>query len=225
MLTLRRSQTSCRRPLGASSVARFLRFGPALALALLLGSFVTACTAPGDVDNADSNVIFNIEAIRQQSEPFGDVQTTTGVILDDVVEIDLSASLKAPISTNPTAPPPDLQNIVLDRYEVTFTRTDGGTATPPGFTRGASGLVRLSELGGDDVELFTITGLVILPSTIKAQPPISFLISPGSEPSTNFTNIQLDARIQFFGHTISGHQVTVVGNVGLNLANYGDDNS
>lgn len=225
MLTLRRSQTSRKASLGAPSAARAFRIVPALALMLLLAGALPSCTAPGDVDNTDNSVILSIAGIRQQSDPFGDVQTTGGIILPDTVEVDLSAVLKAPISTNPTAPPPDLQSIALDRYEVTFTRTDGGTAVPPGFTRGVAGLVRLSELGDDEVELYTITGLILLPSTIKAQPPLSYLISPGSEPGTNFTNIQLNARIQFFGRTLAGDEVTVVGNVGINLANYGDDNS
>lgn len=192
-------------------------------LALTIAAFGAGCTVPGDVDNADNNVILNIEGISFVSDPFGDVLTSGGTILDDSISVDLSAVLKAAIATDPNVVTPDLQNIALDRYEVTFTRTDGGTAAPPGFTRGVSGLVRLSVPQATDANVLTVP-IVLVPSTIKAQPPISYLISPGSEPGTNFTNIQVNARVQFFGRTLSGHQVTVVGNIGINFANFGDDN-
>jgi hypothetical protein len=195
-----------------------------LALVLPVAGLAIGCTADGEIDNADNNVILNIEELLLTSEPFGDVLTSGGTILDDTVQVDFSAVLKAPITTNPQLVQPDLQSIALERYEVTFTRTDGGTVAPPGFTRGISGLVRLTEPAAEEVVLLTLSNIVIAPSTTKAQPPISYLISPGSEPGTNFTNIQVNARIQFFGRTLSGQQVTVVGNVGINFANYGDDN-
>lgn len=195
-----------------------------LALVLPVAGLAIGCTADGDIDNADNNVILNIEQLLLTSDPFGDVLTSGGTILDDTVQVDFSAVLKAPITTDPSVVQPDLQSIALERYEVTFTRTDGGTVVPPGFTRGISGLVRLTEPQAEEVVLLSLPNIVIVPSTTKAQPPISFLISPGSEPSTNFTNIQVNARIQFFGRTLAGNPVTVVGNVGINFANYGDEN-
>ena len=95
---------------------------------------------------------------------------------------------------------------------------------PAGFTRAISVRVRLTEAGSDDLNESTIS-LVIVPSTQKAQPPISFLISPGIEPVTNFTNIQITANITFFGRTLAGDSVTVSGAIGINFANYGDTNS
>jgi hypothetical protein len=195
-----------------------------LALVLPAAGLIMGCSATGEVDNSVGNVILSIEEVLLVSDPWGDVLTSGGTILDDTASFSFAAVLKSPIANDPSITRPDLQNIALERYEVTFTRTDGGTAVPPGFQRGVSGLVRLSEAGGEEIDLTTLNSLVVLPSTTKAQPPISFLISPGSEPSTNFTNIQLNARIQFFGKTLAGEPVTVVGNLGINLANYGDAN-
>jgi hypothetical protein len=185
---------------------------------------ILGCSAEGTVDNGANNVILIVELVQLESDPFGDVLTSGGTILDDVALFDMAAVLKAPISTSPNTLRPDLQNVALERYEVTFTRTDGGTLLPPGFTRGISGLVRLSE-PGSEAALVTPLSIIVVPSTIKAQPPISFLISPGSEEGTNFINIQVNARIQFFGRTLAGDEVTVVANIGINFANYGDDNS
>lgn len=230
MLTLLGSRRSGQTSLGAPVAAGRPRRGLARALAKLVlvlpvAAAVIGCSANGDVDELASSVIFNIESFEVQSVPFGDMITSGGTILDDAVTFELSAVLKAPITTNPQVTAPDLQIIALDHYEVTFTRTDGGTAVPPGFTRGITGVVRLSEPGTQQVNVTTLSNIVIAPSTTKAQPPLSFLISPGSEPSTNFTNIQVNARIQFFGTTTGGDPVTVVGNIGINFADYGDDNS
>ncbi len=201
----------------------FMRSLARLALVLPLASMIIGCNT--DLGDTAANVILNIDTIVQESDPFGDVISSSNIILEDTIAITLSAFLKAPISTDPTIVLPEFQNVNLERYEVTYTRTDGGTAVPPGFTRGLSGTVRLTAIGSEELTQLTLTGLVLVPSTIKAQPPISFLISPGSEPVTNFTNIQVNARIQFFGRTIAGDPVTVVGNIGINFANFGDGNS
>ena len=193
-----------------------------LALVLPMASMIIGCST--DVGDTAGNVILNIDSIALDSDPWGDVLTTTGTILDDSITVIFSAFLKAPISTSPTVVAPELQSVNMERYEVTYTRTDGGTAMPPGFTSGIAGTVRISELGAEELDQLTLS-LVLVPSTIKAQPPISYLISPGSEPGTNFTNIQVNARIQFFGRTVAGDEVTVVANIGINFANYGDDNS
>ncbi len=84
--------------------------------------------------------------------------------------------------------------------------------------------VRLTERGADELNDSTID-VVIVPSTQKAQPPISFLISPGIEPGTNFTNIQIRATVTFFGRTLAGDNVAVSGSIGINFANFGDTNS
>ena len=78
------------------------------------------------------------------------------------------------------------------------------TAVPRGFTRGLTVTVRLTEQGSEELEITAISGLVIVPSTQKAQPPLSYLIAPGFEPDTGFINIQVDAIMTFFGRTLSG---------------------
>ena len=229
MLIPLRSQSSWRTSLGAPVAVvrlrrRLLRGLAKLALVLPVAGMVLGCSAASDVDNSANSVLFILEGVQLESDPFGDVLTSANVILDDIATFSFAAVLKAEITTA-TVTIPDLQTIALDRYEVTFTRTDGGTSVPPGFTRGIAGVVRLTEPNASEVVLTTVRGLVVVPSTIKAQPPISFLISPGTEEGTNFANIQVNARIQFFGRTLAGDEVTVVGNIGINFANYGDTNS
>ncbi len=231
MLTPLRSQRSWPTSLGAPVAAmrhrrnRAVRGIGKLALMMTIVGLFVGCTANGQLDNTDASVVLQIEELIKIEEDYlwGDVQDDiTGGIPSDVASIDFSGVLKAPISTNPSITAPDLQHIQLERYEVTYTRTDGGTSVPPGFTSGIAGLVRLTEIGATDPVVLTVVNVTIVPATIKGQPPISFLIDPGTESGTNFFNIQVNARIQFFGRTIAGNEVSVVANVGINFAQWAD---
>jgi len=188
-----------------------------LLLAVVAGP--AACSAPGSIDNTQAPVILIAGNVAQVSDPFGDVLTSGGTIPDDSVTVRFTARLKQ--SSDNTAPA--LQEVVLDRYEVTFTRTDGGTAVPAGFQRAITAKVRLTPNNASQ-EVFTEVTVSVMPSTSKAQPPISFLISPGFEPDTGFVNIQCTATLRFFGHTIAGEKVSTTASIGINFANFGDSN-
>lgn len=193
--------------------------GPGTA-GLVLALAVAACTAPGDIDNTPAPVLLIVGNITAVSDPFGDVITSGGTIPDDVILVPFTARLKASSDTTQ----PALQDIVVERYEVTFERIDGGTAVPPGFQRGVNVRVRVTPHGSSQ-EVITELTMVLIPSTIKSQPPISHLISPGFEPDTGYVNIQVNARIRFFGHTVAGEPVSASATIGVNLANFGDSNS
>lgn len=191
------------------------------ALVILVATVALGCGAAGSLDDTENAVILVIhEIVPSTDHAFGDV-ITGGTILDDTIDVDFTANLKA--TTGPPGSPgePTLQDVVIERYQVEFIRTDGGTATPPGFQRGMNLRVQLSEPNQTTLNISSAT-LVVAPSTIKAQQPISFLIDPGFEPSTGFVNIQVDARITFFGRTLSGDPVTATGSIGINFANFGD---
>jgi len=230
MLTSQRSHRSGQRSLGAPEGARRqpqapFRRGPIkLALIAPIVALAMGCSVVGDIDETANAVILVIGSIVPTSDPFGDVLSTSGIIPEDGIDVTFSAHLKSPIAASPIITTPELQDIVLERYEVTFQRTDGGTQVPPGFTRAMTARVRLTALGSGTLNTTTVA-LVIMPSTTKAQPPVSFLISPGTEPGTNYANIQVRATITFFGKTLSGDPVTATGQFGINLANFGDDNS
>jgi hypothetical protein len=187
---------------------------------------LSGCGASGDIDNTQNAVVLVLTSIVPSTDPFGDVLTTGGTILDDTIDVVFSAHLKAPVTgADPNVMAPTLQDILLSRYEVTYSRTDGGGQVPAGFERGISLRVRLTPHGEVILRESSYTGLVIAPSTTKAQPPISLLIDPGFESLTGYVNIQVNAHITFFGKTIAGDTVTVTAIVGINFANFGDDNS
>lgn len=194
----------------------------ALLLALALVAF--GCAAAGDIDDTENAVILVINSISQSSDPFGDVLTSSGGILPDTVDVELSAHLKTPTAPPGSPSEPVLQDVLIERYEVIFRRTDGGTDVPKGFQRGMSLRVRVTPPGESSLRTSTVEDLVVVPATTKSQPPISFLIDPGFEPSTGFVNIQVEATMRFFGRTLSGDRVSAVGSIGINFANFADEN-
>lgn len=192
-------------------------------LVILLAMVAIGCGAAGDIDDTENAVILVINEIvpaGDQEHAFGDV-VTSGTILDDNIDVEFAATLKA--TTGPPGSPtvPTLQDVVIERYQVEFIRTDGGAVAPAGFQRGMNLRVQLSEPNQTTLNISS-ANLVVAPSTIKAQQPIAFLIDPGFEPGTGFVNVQVDARITFFGRTLSGDPVTATGSIGINFADFGD---
>lgn len=211
--TTQRAQRPCTSPYGGRR--RALRALPVWLLVALVGG---GCAA-GDIDDTPAPVILVVGDLTQTSDPFGDVLTSGGTIPEDTIEVELTARLKNPTDLTQ----PAMQDILVERYEVTFSRTDGGSAVPAGFQRGISARVRVTP-HGQQSEFITTVDITLVPSTTKAQPPLSHLVSPGVEPGTGFINIQVTATIRFFGRTVAGESVAGQANVGINFANFADQN-
>jgi len=173
-----------------------------ISCALLLGS----CNNEGE---AQARLI--IQSIDQINDPFGDVLNSNGVIPPDLVDITL---LSLPINLN-DGTSGTYGDILVDLINVTFTRLDGGTDVPAGFSIPVTLRVPISGTA-------TIQNLPILPSTVKNTFPISDLITFGYERTTNFTSIRMQINIEISGKTLAEHPVVVTGTVVVELANYAD---
>jgi len=180
------------------------------ALALL-----ASCSAPGDIDNTAAPVSLILSSLSAVGANFGDVVNDDGTVSDTQVTASFVARLKN--STDTTAP--ELQEIVLERYEVTYARTDGGARLPAGMQRAMTAKVQITPNGIITEKTTTLT-LTLVPASQKLQPPLSYLISPGFEPDTGFVTVTVDATLRFFGHTIAGEQVSVEGSIAIQFANY-----
>lgn len=201
---------------------RRFRTAGVYAVAILVFAAMSACSATGDIDNTPAPVVLIVGTITQTSTPFGDILTSGGTIPGDTIEVQFTGRLKSSADVSPTGPP--LQEIIVERYAVTFARIDGGAAVPAGFQRGMNARVRITP-NNSQSDIFTNVSLVVVPSTSKSQPPIAHLISPGFEPDTGFVNIQVNATIRFFGRTVAGDAISAQATIGINFADFGDSNS
>jgi len=178
-------------------------------------AFLSSCSAPGDIDRTAAPVSLILSSLAPVGANFGDVVNNDGTVSDTQVTARFVARLKS--SSNITAP--ELQEIVIERYEVTYTRTDGGTALPAGMQRAMTAKVQLTPNGVVTEQTTTVT-LTLVPGAQKLQPPLSHLILPGFEPDTGFPTVTVDATLRFFGRTIAGEQVSVQGSIAIQFANY-----
>lgn len=187
---------------------------PTLA-AFLSVVLLASCTAPGGIDNTSAPVTLILSSISAVGANFGDVVNDDGTVSDTQVTAAFVARLKN--SSNITAP--ELQEIVIERYEVTYARTDGGTRLPAGMQRAMTAKVQITPNGVPTQQITSVT-LTLVPASQKLQPPLSHLIAPGFEPDTGFPTVTVDATLHFFGHTIAGEPVSVQGAIGIQFANY-----
>ena len=108
----------------------------------------------------------------------------------------------ANIPKNPTANTSDLMNVEIKSYQVTYTRTDGGTRVPPPLVRGLFGVV---PVGGTN----QYDNLPVVTAEQLSNPPLSDLlfINGGVDKETGSPSIGLNLHLTFFGETLSGKEV------------------
>ncbi|MBC7361560.1 MAG: hypothetical protein H5U06_04665 [Candidatus Aminicenantes bacterium] len=153
-----------------------------------------------DLQGNDSSVVFS-DVVK--------VENGQNVFYSDFVTVTLRAALLDP---NPIMGASQYNDIMLTRYVVTYTRSDGatteGTAVPYHFEGSLSTLLPV----GSTVSL----PLMIVRDIAKSQPPLDALIG-------NPTGmLECTARIDFYGHDLRNREVTQVGYITVRFADYID---
>ena len=104
-------------------------------------------------------------------------------------------------------------DVTIDRYQITYTRTDGGKAIPQGFVRSISGLV----VAGGSTSL--LTSFLIFDPTAITQAPFAALlpVNGGRDPETGLRFVKMDVILTVFGQTLAGERVSGTTRVPLNF--------
>jgi hypothetical protein len=96
---------------------------------------------------------------------------------------------------------PELNNIRITRYRVSYQRLDGGTLVPASFVRSIDIVIKPG--GTSDDNLFTVFQVDAL-----TQAPFAALVSgSGRDPETNRQVISMDVIVEVFGATLAGENV------------------
>jgi hypothetical protein len=93
-----------------------------------------------------------------------------------------------------------LMDVLIDGYEVSFTRGDFGTRVPPTLTEPVGGLV---PIGGT----MTQTGVFLMRQDQFESSVLRDLRLLHRDPETNSEVVRLIWHLKFYGHTISGDRV------------------
>jgi hypothetical protein len=178
--------------------------GAALAVtaALALGG----CSA-AYVEGDTASVLLLVENIAEGAPLLSDVRGTGGVIVNCQVDVTVSARAK-----NPNSPVGVAEDVRLNRYSVSYRRSDG---------RGTQGLDVPYTISGNLTALVTAGGTdsVTVPIDLvrhqaKLEPPLSNIV--GLQVVTMFTDITMS------GQTVSGKSVTASGSAQITFADFAD---
>lgn len=162
-------------------------------LPLALALVILGCADQEKVDTG--GVALQIEFVNA---PFRIGVNDSDVLAIPQIDIDS-------IVVNPEAGTSDLMNVVLDLYEVTFSRADTGTRVPTPYVFRLSGVV---PVGGS----LTLTNFPVMSSEQFLNPPLSDLLfeNGGFDKETGRASISLNLTFVLFGKTLAGTDVTSI---------------
>lgn len=103
-------------------------------------------------------------------------------------------------SRNPNNTTSQLMDVLVEGYEVAFTRGDGGTRVPPTLTEPVGGLI---PIGGT----MTLNGVILMRHDQFESSVLRDLRLLHRDPETNSAVVRLVWHLKFYGHTISGERV------------------
>ena len=190
-----------------------MRVSPLLAILVMV--LAHAGCSKDFVTGSESDVIFRIVDINGGELLESDVLFDDGsvvTILPDVVDVTVANRPKNPLTDVPQV----AMAIFVERYEVSYTRTDGhnmaGVDVPFGFTGRLTTAVDVAASGNN----LTIP-LTVVRQQQKDEPPLRNLRNGGGQSIFTVT-----AQITLHGRTTAGQAVTSTGFLTISFADFGN---
>jgi hypothetical protein len=142
----------------------------------------------------------------------GGEQVYTPTVFEDVGQVSFRLGLRDVGSGTTVTTPTAANTVTVTRYHVDFKRSDGrntpGVDVPYGFDGAATGSV--SGNGGS-------LSFVIVRAQAKVEAPLKALRNSGGA-----LVISTIAEITFYGRDQNGNEVSVIGLISVNFADWGD---
>jgi hypothetical protein len=104
------------------------------------------------------------------------------------------------ISKNPSGPTGPLMNVEIQSYEVSYTREDTGTRTPPRLVQSIFGVVPINGTS-------TLDNYPVIREDQFNNQPFRDLQNLGIDSQTGSSVVRMRLTIRFFGRTLSGDAV------------------
>jgi hypothetical protein len=188
-----------------------------LTLFVLPALFVSACTA--DYATKDqSQVLLRITKITGESGG-GDGQSGDVLISDVTPVFNDNATLTVEAlrkNQNPSIVVSPVNDVILERYEVHWIRSDGrnveGVDVPYTFSGAMATAV---AVGGD-----TDVSIILVRHQAKLEPPLLNLVASPSSGRAGAIVLTCIARITVYGHTTNGNAVTASGDLTVSFADF-----
>jgi hypothetical protein len=106
--------------------------------------------------------------------------------------------------TDPLAPRNDFNDVKLDRYQVTYQRTDGGKLVPPSFVRSTAQVLTAGGVGQ------SLSDFIAFETNAFNLAPFAALLpqNGGKDPDTGLGFVKLDIILTVYGSTLAGERVS-----------------
>ncbi len=107
--------------------------------------------------------------------------------------------------SDPTRPTSNILNdVALDRYQVTYQRTDGGKLLPPSFVRSTAQVLSAGSAAAN------LSGFVAFETNALNQAPFAALLpqNGGKDPDTGLGFVKMDIILTVYGQTLAGERVS-----------------
>jgi hypothetical protein len=138
-------------------------------------------------------------------------QVDVPTVFGDSGRVTMLLALKDPGRPGSTNAPSDINRVTFSRYRVTYRRADGrnvpGVDVPFAFDSAVTFTV--------PTEGAVTATFEIVRQTAKEEAPLAAL-------RTSSVIIATIADVSFFGRDLTGHEVTVVGSIGVFFGNFAD---
>src|SRR2546430_15460256 len=180
------------------------------ALSMLLMIVAGSCNDINKQESPVSLVVSNTQNLHRidlAGDPTGSTNCQQSVGTVRLTSVVVQPPLANP---NPNVSGADLNQIKIDRYQVSYVRVDGGHLVPAPFVRSTSTVIQAGGVSEG-------TTFVIFDPNALNQAPFAALLpqNGGVDPETGKPIITMDVILTFFGQTLAGERVS--GNTRMTL--------
>jgi hypothetical protein len=137
------------------------------------------------------------------------VQDDVATFFADPGRVVFALGLKDPGSSSAPSSPTQNNFITVNRYRVSYIRTDGRNTEGVDVPYAFDGAFTVTVSGE------TSAGFTLVRNQAKQEAPLAAL-------AINPIVISAIAQVTFYGHDQTGREVSAVGNIGVSFANFGD---
>jgi hypothetical protein len=169
---------------------------------IVAGLAMVACSADY-VNEGQATVLLVVTAINGGTPILSDVRGDNGEIVNCQTQVGVTSLLK-----NPNGAASPSENIVLQRYDVSFVRSDGRAVEGVDVPYRFSAPLTASLAPGDTLNL----SLDIVRHQAKLEPPLSNI--------TGLVVVEMTANVTLYGETVSRQTVSASGAATIRFADY-----
>jgi hypothetical protein len=178
-----------------------MKLGAAVGAALALA--MAGCSA-AYVEDSQATVLLLVSSINAGATVASDVRGEGGVITNCPVDAKMVV-----VAKNPNNPGSTVENVILQRYDVSFQRSDG---------RGVEGVDVPYRFSGAMTETVAVGGeatvsIDLVRQQAKLEPPLSNI--------TGLQIVEMTATVTFYGATVSRSTVSATAYAGIRFADFG----